>query len=146
LWRYLTDGGVFARGREIEWVDLVPEEEALVSLQAQIREKIAARGITVEVNRSSNLLIGDLSDLGRHPLWRLAPPRGSGDAPAVAICVGSDDPVTFATRLEQEFQLLHDALVAAGLGEEEARSWVDRARRNGLGARFTIWQPGGGMV
>jgi hypothetical protein len=137
-WRYLTDPGIFARGREIEWIDPTGEADALVDLQAGIRHVIASRGITVEVNPSSNLLIGDMGDLVAHPLWRLSPVRATGEAPPVAICVGSDDPLTFATDIRQEYQLIYDALLAAGLGEEESRSWIERVRRNGLDARFTL--------
>src|SRR5207245_1047567 len=118
--------------------DPTGEEETLVSLQSGIRQTVAARGITVEVNPSSNLLIGDLGDLARHPLWRLSPPKGEGDSPPVAICFGSDDPVTFATDIRQEYQLIYDSLLSAGLGEQEVRNWIDRVRRNGLDSRFTL--------
>ncbi|MGH8657203.1 MAG: hypothetical protein ACREV4_01580 [Gammaproteobacteria bacterium] len=136
--RYLRDPAVFMQGREIEWVDPSLEGEVLVLLQAGIRQKLGQRGIAVEVNPSSNLLIGDLSDLTRHPLWRLRPPRSSGDAPPVSVCIGSDDPLTFATKLPQEYQLLHDALVLAGLSEAEAACWLDETRETGLRNRFTL--------
>ncbi|MGH8586492.1 MAG: hypothetical protein ACREWE_10030 [Gammaproteobacteria bacterium] len=94
--RYLTDGRVFTKGQELEWIDPSPEAEALAGLQAAVRRKLGERGITVEVNPSSNLLIGDLGDLTQHPLWRLNPPPGvKVDAPPVSICIGSDNPLTF---------------------------------------------------
>ena len=108
------------------------------SSSGRIRQKLGQRGIAVEVNPSSNLLIGDLSDLTKHPLWRLRPPRSSGDAPPVSVCIGSDDPLTFATKLPQEYQLLHDALVLAGLSEAEAACWLDETRETGLRNRFTL--------
>src|SRR5207245_2361474 len=100
--------------------------------------EIGMRGLTVEVNPSSNLLVANLADLTTHPLWRLRPPRGEGDAPPVAICIGSDDPVTFATNLREEFALLYDALLAAGLSDDEAERWLTDVRQRGMDARFTL--------
>jgi adenosine deaminase len=119
-------------------VDPAAEAELLASLQAGLRRKVAARGITVEANPTSNLLIGDLNDLARHPLWRLRPPLPDPEFPPIPVCLGSDDPVTFATHLRQEYQLVHDALVLAGLPEAEARRWVERARSAGMETRFTV--------
>ena len=141
LYQYLTDPAVYQRGQTVEWVDVGAEGELLAELQAGVRREVGRRGITVEVNPSSNLLVGDLSDLTRHPLWRLFPPRPSAEVPPVGICFGSDDPITFATAIREEYQLVSDALISAGLSEQEARHWTDQVRRNGLEARFTVWQP-----
>src|SRR5215510_1226888 len=77
---YLTSPAIFQNSRQVIWVDPSGEGEFLAALQSALRRKLGARGITVEVNPTSNLLIGDLSDLTSHPLWRLHPPRGDGDA------------------------------------------------------------------
>lgn len=139
LKKYLTDVLVFMKGRKLEWVDPSGESETLAILQTGLREKLGQRGIAVEVNPSSNLLIGDLCDLTKHPLWRLYPPPGSKtDAPPVSICIGSDNPLTFATNLCQEYQFVHDALVLAGCSEAEAGKWLDEVRETGLNYRFTV--------
>jgi Adenosine deaminase len=135
---YLLDPGVFLRGRTIEWVDPAGEGEVLAEIQDRIRRKYGEYGIAVEVNPTSNLLIGDLQDLDNHPLWRLAPPGAGLDVPPVSVCIGSDDPLTFGTNLRQEYQFLHDALTLAGLSDQEARLWLERTRANGLDARFTL--------
>jgi hypothetical protein len=136
---FLTDRAVFINGRVIEWVDPADEGDSLANLQAALRADVAGRGITVEVNPTSNLLIGDLHDLTAHPLWRLRPPREGIDCgPSVSVCIGSDDPVTFGTTLRQEYQLLHDALLLSGFSDEEARRWIDRTRASGLESRFTV--------
>ncbi|MCI0628309.1 MAG: hypothetical protein L0387_42770 [Acidobacteria bacterium] len=139
LQRYLMDVSVFMNGRKTEWVDPSGEGEVLALLQSGLRKKLGQRGIAVEVNPSSNLLIGDLGDLTKHPLWRLYPPPGSKvDAPPVSICIGSDDPLTFATNLRQEYQFVHDALVLADCSEAEASQWLDEVRKTGLSYRFTV--------
>ena len=135
---YLASGDVFSRGRVIEWVDPATEAETLASIQRGLRQEIGMRGLTIEVNPSSNLLVANLADLATHPLWRLRPPRGDGDAPPVSICIGSDDPVTFATNLREEFALLYDALLAGGLSDDQAERWLNDVRQRGLDARFTL--------
>ncbi len=70
-------------------------------------------------------------------MWRLRPPRGDGDAPAVPVCIGSDDPITFATTLPAEYQLVEDALREAGLSATEATAWIEETRRQGMASRFS---------
>ena len=135
---YLTDPQVFLRGRQIEWVDPAAEGDILAEIQAGIRRTIGEYGIAVEVNPTSNLLVGDLQDLANHPLWRLRPPRSAVDSPPVSVCIGSDDPLTFGTNLRQEYQFLHDALALAGLSDDEAFAWLDQTRASGLLNRFTL--------
>ena len=60
------------------------------------------------------------------------------DLEPVSLCIGSDDPVTFATDLRQEYQLLYDALLLAGFTDEEARNWLGRTREAGLETRFMV--------
>jgi hypothetical protein len=71
-------------------------------------------------------------------LWRLSPPRDGSGTPPVSICVGSDDPVTFATTLREEYQRLVDAMVMAGYSQEEAERWLDGVREQGRISRFTL--------
>ena len=129
---------MFRRGRRIIWINPATEADTLVRLQKELRAKIGTLGITVEVNPTSNLLIGDLSDLSSHPMWRLRPPRNDGDAPPVSVCIGSDDPLIFGSNLRQEYQSLSDAMAIAGLSDEEARQWLDRTRACGMESRFTL--------
>jgi hypothetical protein len=138
--RYLTDAQSFRRGREIEWVDPNKEVEALGAVQHGLRQEVGLKGLVVEVNPTSNLLIGDLGDLGGHPMWRLRPPRPSaaGLDTEVSVCIGSDDPVVFNSDLRGEYQLLYDALVMSGLSDHEAREWLEQTRADGMAARFTV--------
>jgi len=138
LANYLRNPSVFRRGRTIEWVDPAKESAALESLQQYLRVEIGKRGLVVEVNPSSNLLIANLGDLSGHPLWRLDPPVGGDDTPPVSVCIGSDDPITFATNLRHEYMLIHDTLIMAGCSESEAAAWLDRTRETSLMMRFTI--------
>jgi hypothetical protein len=141
---HLFDDGVFRRGQALVDVQTdALELAALFAVQASLRRAVAQRGIVVEVNPSSNLLIGDLADLRNHPILRLCPPeRADDDLPPVAIAIGSDDPVTFSTSLLHEYVLLHRAARAAGYPERSVHAWLDTIRRTGMDARMTVtWRP-----
>ena len=138
---YLGSSQVWRNGRIQETItfrDLPHELEALHSLQGALRSEVGTRGLTVEVNPSSNLLIGDLGQLEDHPIWRLRPLQPVDDIPRLSVCVGSDDPLTFATTLPHEYQLLFDTIVMAGRSHEEAMGWLNDVREAGLRARFTL--------
>lgn len=139
IFRWLTDRRLFERMQHPEPIELASEVPLVVALQAHVRGILGTRGIAVEINPSSNLLIGNLGDLGAHPLWRLCPPPGiPSDAPSVRVCIGSDDPITFATSLPEEYQLLADALTGAGIAGPDVDAWLDAARQCGLTTRFTV--------
>jgi hypothetical protein len=136
--RWLTDSALFRRAQELETIHAEREIPLVAALQAHVRKMMGARGIAVEINPSSNLLIGHLGDLNSHPLWRLCPPAGVvSDAPNVRVCIGSDDPITFATSLPEEFQLLADALTGAGVAGPDVDAWLEAARQCGLTTKFT---------
>ena len=134
---YLSDGTIFHNARTVEWVESAHEGETLHELQRLVRQRYADLGITIEVNPISNLLVGDLTDLTSHPLWRLAPKWGDQFGPSLRMCVGSDDPFPFATNLREEYQFLYDSLILAGKSPPEARDWLDLVRQMGWESRFT---------
>lgn len=141
---YLRNEDVFRRGQTLIDIPLrMDDVEALYAVQHALRRGISQRGIVVEVNPSSNLLIGDLLDLRNHPILRLNPPVHEPNAPPpVAIAVGSDDPLTFSTGLLHGYTLLHKAACAAGHPERVVHEWLDLIRRTGMDARFTLaWRP-----
>jgi len=83
-------------------------------------------------------LVAGLGLFGEHPIWRLKPLELVDDIPPLSVCIGSDDPLTFATTLPQEYQLLFDTIVMQGQSHEVALSWLDDAREAGMRARFTL--------
>jgi hypothetical protein len=144
LKEYLNNEVIFRRGQTLIDVPVrMDEVAALLALQNGLRSGISQRGIVVEVNPSSNLLIGDLLDLRNHPILRLFPPvPDPDDPPPVSIALGSDDPLTFSTQLLREYALLHQAALAAGYSEREAQDWLETIRCTGMNARFTkAWRP-----
>jgi hypothetical protein len=140
---YLRDEKVWRRGRIPEMIDMRNirhEQAALSQLQTGLRRKIGKLCLTIEVNPSSNLLIGDLGNFAGHPLWRLKPVAQLDDISPLSVCIGSDDPLTFATTLPHEYQLLFDTLILMGHSHDVAMKWIDSARDAGMQSRFTLPQ------
>lgn len=134
---YLTDQQVFRTGQEKILIETTSEAAQLEALQDSLRQQIGGLGLAIEINPSSNLLIGNLSDLKNHPLWRLKSPFREDTTSALSVCIGSDDPVTFATDTRFEYQLVYDTLLLSGVSDFEARSWIEDARSVGMNNRFT---------
>lgn len=136
LWLYLTCPVVYSRmQRYVDdgHVELGPVGE----MQMMLRRDVSARELTLESNPSSNLLILDSSDMSAHPAIGLT--GGDGQA-VVNVSVNSDDPLTFATSLPDEFARLFLAQMSSGASSMESLRWVDRLRKTGWLSRFTLAQ------
>lgn len=151
LRQYRENEEVFVRGQHL--VDVLLDESevaALYSVQEAMRRCVGMRGIVVEVNPSSNLLIGNLLDLRRHPMLRLSPPEPEPEAnapPPVHIAVGSDDPITFSTYLLREYSLLYETAMSAGYSEKVVQDWLATIRQTSMDSRFTLsWKPTAGAI
>ncbi|NOJ96217.1 hypothetical protein HMI51_25180 [Corallococcus coralloides] len=140
---YREDEQVFQRGQEPVDITLDDSElAALYAVQNALRRAVSMRQVVVEVNPSSNLLIGDMMDLRNHPILRLHPPEPQGSVPPVPIAVSSDDPIVFSTWLMHEYELIFEAALTAGYPERCVTEWLDKIRRTGLDGRFTVaWLP-----
>ncbi|MCP4115293.1 MAG: hypothetical protein GY737_07755 [Desulfobacteraceae bacterium] len=138
LYDYLSDPQIFINGHETEWINIQPEIEPMRILQNHIRQIFLNLGLVVEVNPTSNLLIGNLADLKHHPFWQLNSPVLGNNSQPVALCIGSDDPLTFATCLRREYALLQESLIDGGLSASQAWNWVNEIRDTGMNSRFTV--------
>jgi len=106
--------------------------------QAFLRRELVRLEMTIETNPSSNLSIGDLGDLAEHPLFKMAPLVPDASNPALLVTVNTDDPLTFATSLADEFAHLRFALERKGVDGTLALAFLDRVRAQGMRARFTL--------
>jgi hypothetical protein len=135
--RYLREPALFIAGSKPVVVDAAAEARAVEELQTWLRGEVAGRGLAVEINPTSNFLIGNLGEWPRHPLFRMNPPEGGGVNP-VPLVVGSDDPLVFATGLPDEYSALERALADAGVPKPAAHRWLDEVRATGVKFRFTL--------
>ena len=137
LRHYLTSYEVYDRGQELIEIDPLGDLDACRSIQRWLCGRVAERGIAIEINPSSNLLVGDLGSLRHHPFWQLSGPQAGEHGAGLRLVVGSDDPLLFATSLPGEYALLFDALTEAGVNPVEADQWMEGLRRSGIDFRFT---------
>jgi hypothetical protein len=140
LYAYLTRASVFQRGLQVEPVRVTDGEIAFLrGAQVWLRRELARLEITVESNPSSNLLIGDLLSVEEHPSFQLQPlPGRAADGCPVLLSVNTDDPITFATSIADEYAHLYGALLRDKVPAHDALTWLAARRDQGFRSRFSL--------
>lgn len=122
-------------------IDLIAVQKSdgtlLKTLQQYLIEKTERLGIFVETNPTSNLTIGDFSQMKDHPLFRLST-IGNESGNHIQIMVNSDNPVIFNTNVENELAYIYYAAEYQGHSKEHVLAWVDTIRQNGLDGSFVL--------
>ena len=110
--------------------------DLLVILRDELARLLARWRTPIEINPSSNLLIGDLPYPLAQPLFRLDP-FDRKEIRGLVLTLSADDPVCFATGLADEFAYAWAGLVIGG-GESPtyAQEWLERAARAARRAAF----------
>lgn len=119
------------------------------AVQQALRQEIAARGISIETNPSSNVLIGNFRRYEKHPILSfynrgLPVTQAEEDAcPQLSVSINTDDKGVFYTDLENEYALLARSLEACLDDQEHTRfakndvyAWLDKIRIMGLEQGF----------
>ncbi len=145
LKRYWFDPGVQERGAELETIDMRDEKEAWIALCKKAQQRLAGllkkRQIVVEVNPTSNWLIGPMERLREHHIFNLTLQEDETLERSVVVTVNSDDPGVFNTSLAHEYYLLGEVLLNRGMGEAEVMDWLEWLRRNGHDYSFLRFVP-----
>ena len=121
---------------------LPAEQAALVSLlQRLVRTRLNARGVVVECNPTSNLLIGGFPSYGALPYPHLHPLDRTGGC--LALSINSDDPGIFLSWVRNEYTMLGEQWIRHSLATPDMiRAWLDHARLVGLRSSFVpVGQP-----
>lgn len=125
--------------------------QAVTKVQKAMQLELCRKGIAIESNPSSNILIGILESYGKHPLWNFynkGLKRGNKSdfndmCPQIITSINTDDQSVFGTSLENEY-----ALIAASLEQtkdqngnyiynpEDIYHWLELIRQNGIRMRF----------
>lgn len=113
------------------------DAELLKVLQQHLVDKIERLGVFIETNPTSNLTIGDFSQMKEHPLFRLST-IGNGKGNHVQVMVNSDDPAVFHTNVENELAYIYYAAEYQGYSKEQVLGWVDSIRQNGMDGSFIL--------
>ncbi len=121
-----------------EWyIDLVRE------FQTALRMEIARKGIVIECNPTSNVLIGTFEFYDRHPILTFNNYylNESSKEPHIQVSVNTDDMGVFDTSLENEYAVLLCAICRArhregNYNDDAVYDYLDYLRENGIRMAF----------
>lgn len=99
-------------------VDTAADLAALRLVQQVVAATVAHAGVAIEVNPSSNLLIGGFSAMFEQPTFH------ANDLP---MTIDADDPLTFGTSLPEEYAYAWAGMVAAGVPPARATERIEQA-------------------
>ncbi|HSK77595.1 MAG TPA: hypothetical protein VLQ45_14180 [Thermoanaerobaculia bacterium] len=137
---YWYHSEVRKEGDRITTVDMQPDREAWLALCHAVQEKmktlVRSRELVVEVNPSSNRIIGPFAEMSHHHVFRMTLNDAQRLSREIRVTVNTDDPGVFNTSLAHEYYLLGEILLRKGMPEAEVMSWLDWLRGNGNDACF----------
>lgn len=112
---YHYDQEARRRGEKPIHVPIKPDYIKVVQqTQDALQRHLAMRGIIIECNPSSNVLIGTFANYASHPITRFnnmgLVQQADNPCPQMHVCVNTDDLGVFDTSLEFEYALLYRAL------------------------------------
>lgn len=123
--------------------------KAAQEVQRRMQSVIAHKGIGIETNPSSNLLIGTFKRYDLHPIlnWYnmglVSDPEEASSCPQLQVSINTDDQGVFATYIENEYAYL--ALALEKQKDQKGKpkynrtmiyQWLDNIRRMGLVQNF----------
>ncbi|GMX67460.1 hypothetical protein Elgi_67330 [Paenibacillus elgii] len=111
------------------------EKEILMDMQRYVRDKIALNGIVVEINPTSNFVIGDMKSFNDNQFFQIQE-QSSPNAPNALISVNTDDPIVFNTNISNEFAYLYYGMLYRGISRSEALRWIEYIRKSGMDTSF----------
>lgn len=142
--RYHFDGAVKKRG-ETKYTHKIEDDEILwiTNLQKAMQKEIMERGIAVEMNPSSNYLIGTFKRYEAHPIFQFNSLELEECDFPLLVSINTDDQGVFDTSLENQYALLAIALEKAKNEQGERKytpeaiyNWLDYVRKMGLQQSF----------
>ncbi len=119
-------------------------------LQKAMQKEIARKGIAIETNPSSNLMIGGLRGYDSHPVvsfnnkWLVSGGSEADDCPRINVSVNTDDLGVFTTTLYKEYTLMAYALehkkdrTGRNVYQKDmVYDWIDHVRQMGNAQSFS---------
>lgn len=125
------------------WNDVIAVESArevplLSAVGEWLREHVARWQAVVELNPSSNLVVGALHHPLAQPFFQIRP-ASPNEYRAIPTTISADDPITFATSAADEYAYAWAGMVCIDkVPPGSARAWLDEAAATSWRARFTL--------
>lgn len=111
------------------------EQEIMMDMQRYVKHKVAMNGIVVEVNPSSNYVIGNMKSIFDNQFFQINK-LNDEDLPNIMININTDDPIVFNTNISNEIAYLYYGMLYRGVGKSAALEWIERIRKSGMDTSF----------
>ncbi len=127
-------------GEELTLVDMEKDADLWLAVceeaQKRMQDRVAERQVAVEVNPSSNRVIGPMSRYADHHIFKLTLDDEGQWKRRLRVTVNTDNPGTANTSLTHEYYLLGEALMSTGKSESEVVEWLEGLRESGEDSSF----------
>lgn len=137
----LEAGGRNATAPRSMDVEIGDDLQIMETVRGPLIDLITRWGVTIESNPSSNLLVSGSCDLFSQVAFQTRPTQRVGVG-SLSVALSSDDPMTFATCLSDEFAYAWAGMLAHGSQPEYVRARLDEMAASSMRARFTVNRSG----
>lgn len=131
---YWISPEVRREGEKTVVVDMKAQEEDWLELCRRVEDRMKAlihqKELVVEVNPSSNRIIGPMERYGQHHVYHLTLDENRKLNREVRVSVNTDNPAVCHTTLAHEYYLLGEILMRE-MPEAEVVEWLEWLRQNG---------------
>lgn len=110
------------------------EKEITNAMQEYMQQYVSGKGIVIEINPSSNVILGEFDSLNQLHMHNLNKVRH--DYKNVLTCINSDDPSVFNTNVVNELGYVYFDMIENKVAKEDVLAWIDKIRRVGMNASF----------
>jgi len=113
------------------------DTECIKVIQRFVKNEIESSGVYVEVNPTSNAVIGSIHNIYDHPFTNLNSDGTVAENESnIMISINSDDPLVFNTNVENELAIVYYTLLHKGVDRAKALYWIDKIRQYGMDSSF----------
>ena len=145
LAKYWYDDDARQAGERLELVNMEVHSEVwkeiCLGAQAKLQDKVSRGQIGVEVNPSSNRVIGPIGSFSDHHIFNLTHDKKGKRKRHIRVTVNTDNPGTANTSLAHEYYLLGETLLSKNVSEPEVVAWLEWLRQNGEESSFIRYLP-----
>lgn len=132
---FLTSKEVWEEGNVVEIYTYLPEiVEIAHTLQLHLRCIVLDKGITIETNPSSNVVIGPIDGYGTHTIHQFI-------NDGIVASINTDDKGIFSTSLHNEYSLYAYSAKLMGVSDTEIIKNIKEIRTNAENSRFLPQKP-----
>ena len=132
---FLTSKKVWEKGNIIETYTYLPEIVEMAStLQVYLQHIVLNKGIVIETNPSSNVVIGPIDEYGEHTIHQFI-------KKGIIASINTDDKGIFSTSLCNEYSLYANSARLMGDNDTDIIKHINEIRKNAENSRFLPQRP-----